>query len=60
MDSVANVRTEEFSGDIQQMEVEYDGDAMNLARAIGKSKVTRDMKLKIKKVTKNKITLKAD
>ena len=60
MDSVANVRTEEFSGDVQQMEVEYDGDTMNLARAIGKSKVTRDMKLKIKKVTKNKITLKAE
>ena len=60
MDNVANVTTEEFSGDVQQMEVEYDGDAMNLARAIGKSKVTRDMKLKIKKVTKNKITLKVD
>jgi len=60
MENVASVRTEEFSGDAQQMEVEYDGDAMNLARSIGKSKITRNMKLKIKKVTKNKITLSVD
>ncbi|MBF0118196.1 MAG: hypothetical protein HQK79_05120 [Desulfobacterales bacterium] len=55
---VSNVITEEFSGNIQHMEVEYDGDTNSLAKLLSKAKFFKNMRLKVTHVTKNKITLK--
>ena len=60
IDGVANVNVEEFAGSSQNMEVEFDGDAMMLARALSKSALLKGMGLKLKNVTKNKIVLKKD
>lgn len=58
IEGVASVSSEEFSGTSQNMEVEYDGDAMMFARTLGKSTLLKDIGLKVKNVTKNKIVLK--
>ena len=58
IEGVANVNVEEFAGSSQNMEVEFDGDAMMLARALSKSDLLKGMGLKLKNVTKNKIVLK--
>ncbi|OEU60175.1 MAG: hypothetical protein BA873_13975 [Desulfobulbaceae bacterium C00003063] len=55
---VASLTTEEYSGSVNSMEVEYDGDAMMLARAISKSKRISSMGLEVRSVTKSKIVLK--
>jgi hypothetical protein len=54
---VSDVTVEEFSGGVQNMEVEFDGDAMMLARTLSKSAVLRDLGLAVTGVTKNKIVL---
>ena len=59
MEGVAALTIEAFSDQQKTVEVEYDGDAMMLARALSKSNVTAKLNLKIKGVTQNKITLKA-
>ena len=60
IEGVSHVIAEEFAGSSQNMEVEYDGDAMMLARALSKSALLKDMGLKIRNVTKNRIVLKKD
>jgi hypothetical protein len=58
MEGIAHLTIEAFSDPVKTMEVEYDGDAMMLARSLSKSGAAKDLGLKIKGVTKNKITLK--
>ena len=58
MEGVAALTIEAFSDQLKTMEVEYDGDAMMLARELSKSDVAGELRLKVKGVTKNKITLK--
>ncbi|UCD90432.1 MAG: hypothetical protein JSW04_03050, partial [Desulfobacterales bacterium] len=55
---VSNVTAEEFAGSIQNLEVEFDGDAMMLARALGKSAFLKEMGLKVRNVTKNRVVIK--
>lgn len=57
LDGVARVTTESVFGDVQTMEVEYDGNAMGLAKAMSRSSEIRKLGLKVKNVTKNKIVL---
>lgn len=55
---ISNITIEAFSGSAQSIAVEYDGDAMLLARSLSKLNVLQEMGLKIKSVTQNKIVLK--
>jgi hypothetical protein len=55
---ISNVIAEEFAGSSQNLEVEFDGDAMMLARALSKSAFLKDKGLKVRNVTKNRIVLK--
>jgi len=58
LEGVANVTIEEFADGIQNMEIEYDGDAIMLARSLNKSNLCKNMGLKVKNITKNKVILK--
>ncbi|MCK4618860.1 MAG: hypothetical protein KAT52_02850 [Desulfobacterales bacterium] len=58
--SIANVSIEEFADGIQNMEIEYDGNAIMLARSLNKSNLCKNMGLKVKNITKNKIILKSN
>jgi hypothetical protein len=58
IEGVANVSIEEFAEGIQNMEIEYDGDAIILARSLSESGACKNMGLKVKNITKNKIILK--
>ncbi len=58
LEGVANVNIEEFADGIQNMEIEYDGDAIMLARSLNKSNLCKNMGLKVKNITKNKVILK--
>ena len=58
IEGVANVSIEEFADGIQNMEIEYDGDAIILARSLSQSDACKNMGLKVKNITKNKIILK--
>ena len=60
MEGVANVSIEEFADGIQNMEIEYDGDAIMLARSLSKSNLCKNMGLKVKNITKNKLILKSN
>jgi hypothetical protein len=60
VEGVANVSIEEFADGIQNMEIEYDGDAIMLARSLNKSNLCKNMGLKVKNITKNKIILKSN
>jgi hypothetical protein len=54
---VSSATLEEFNSDNQAISVEYDGDAMMLAKSLSKSDLIKKIGLKIKHVTKNKIIL---
>lgn len=43
---------EEFADGIQNMEIEYDGDAIILARSLNKSNLCKNIGLKVKNITK--------
>ena len=60
VEGVANVSIEEFADGIQTMEIEYDGEAIMLARSLSKSDACKNMGLKVKNITKNKIVLKSN
>ncbi|MBU4388046.1 MAG: hypothetical protein KKB23_00720, partial [Proteobacteria bacterium] len=60
VEGVANVSIEEFADGIQNMEIEYDGDAIILARSLSQSDACKNMGLKVKNITKNKIILKSN
>ena len=58
LDGVSNVTVEEFSGNSQNIAIEYDGDAMMLARSLSKLNLLQELGLKVKNVTQNKIVIK--
>jgi len=58
IEGVSTVNTEEFAGSSQNLEVEFDGDAMMLARSLSKSDVLKRLGLKVRNVTKSRIVLK--
>jgi len=60
LEGVTNVSIEEFADGIQNMEIKYDGDAIMLARSLNKSNLCKNMGLKVKNITKNKIILKSN
>lgn len=60
LERVTNVSIEEFADGIQNMEIKYDGDAIMLARSLNKSNLCKNMGLKVKNITKNKIILKSN
>ncbi len=60
VEGVANVSIEEFAEGIQTMEIEYDGEAIMLARSLSESDACKNMGLKVKNITKNKIILKSN
>ena len=57
IEGVSSATLEEFDSDNQAISVEYDGDAMMLAKSLSKSDLIKKIGLKIKHVTKNKIIL---
>ncbi len=57
LEGVAAVHAEEFTGGVQLMEVEFDGDAMDLARTLSRAPFPSEGKLKIKKVGKSRIIM---
>lgn len=56
-DGVASVHTEAMTEAAQTLEVEYNSTAMPLARTLSRSKMAKELKLKVKRVTKSKIVL---
>lgn len=57
VEGVSSAALEEFNFDNQAISVEYDGDAMMLAKSLSKSDLIKKIGLKVKHVTKNKIVL---
>ena len=57
VEGVSSATLEEFNSDNQAISVEYDGDAMMLAKSLSKSNLIKKIGLKVKHVTKNKIIL---
>lgn len=56
-EGVSSAVSEEFTEGDQTIAVEYDGDAMMLARTLNKSALMKEIGLKVKNVTKSKIVL---
>jgi hypothetical protein len=57
IEGVSRVHMEGFTQGVNTLEVEYDGDALTLARSLSGSQQLRQLGLKVKSVTKSKVTL---